>query len=160
MTPRWPPGEPHEVVAHTVTRHLTESIYYAEHDPRSVSPEYRRVHHHLVYELDEPCWICGVRNSTLGDSAQNPKGAKQMETHHWHIEWALASRVDPKLILADFPAMGHADEPHLREWLDSEGNMLVLCDVDHRHGLFGIHMVSYPAWVAQRWLDNRDITKP
>lgn len=149
-----------EVAAHVVTRRLTETIYYEEHDPRKASEEYKKVHHHLVYELDEPCWICGVRNSTLGDPAQNPKGAKQIETHHWVVEWALANSVDPALVMADFPAMGAADEPHLREWLDSEGNMLVLCDVDHRHGLEGIHMVTYPAWVVQRYKDNHDVTKP
>ena len=146
--------------AHVVTRTLKETIYYAEHDPRKASAEYTKVHHHLVYELDEPCWICGVRNSTLSDAAHNPKGAKQMETHHWHVEWALANSVDPAFILADFPEMGAADEVHLRSWLDSEGNMLVLCDVDHRAGLEGIHMVTYPAWIVQRYLDNHDVTKP
>lgn len=142
------------VPAHSQTRTLTESVYYAAHDARRASAEYERLHHHLVYELDEPCWICGVRQSQL------PAG-QHMETHHWHVEWALANRVDPAKILADFPEMGAADEPHLRAWLDSEGNMLVLCPDHHRHGLVGIHMITYPAWVAQRWLsDGHDIAQP
>ena len=73
-----------------------------------------------------------------------------METHHWHVEWALANRIDPDKIIADFPALGAADKPHLRQWLDSEGNMLVLCEAHHRHGLYGIHMIKYPAWAPQR----------
>jgi hypothetical protein len=146
------------VPAHEVTRRLTEEIFYPDHDPRTASEEYRKVHHHLVYDLDEACWICGVRNSTLKDPAQNPRGAKQMETHHSVCEWALANAVDPTLVMGDFPAMGAADEPHLREWLDSEGNMLVLCDVCHRHGMAGVHMISYPAWVVQRYLDSHDVT--
>lgn len=150
----------HEVAPHLVTRRLTETIAYPEHDPRTASAEYHQVHHHLVYELDEPCWICGVRNSTLGDATENPKGAKQMETHHWRVEWAMCNAVDPALIIADFPSMGAADETHLREWLDSESNMLVLCDVDHRSGLEGIHSVSYPAWVVQRYLDHHRVDVP
>lgn len=135
---------------HEVTRQLTESVYYPAHDPRKASAEYIKVHRHLVYELDEPCWICGVKRSQGG----------KMETHHWHVEWALANRIDPTRILADFPAMAAADDPHLREFLDSEGNMLVLCDAHHRHGLVGIHSITYPAWVAQRWLKGgHDISK-
>lgn len=145
-------SQPHEVAAHAVTRRLMETIAYPEHDPRTESEEYKRVHHHLVVELDEPCWICGVRNSTLRDPEKNPRGAKQMETHHYHVEWALANAIDPAKILADFPDLGAADAEHLRQWLDSEGQMLVLCDTCHRHPLYGIHSITYPAWVAQRWL--------
>lgn len=149
---------PDKVTAHAQSRQLTETVFYPDHDPRKASAEYKRTHEHLVDELDEPCWVCGVRKSTLGDPAQNPHGATQLETHHVQVEWALANAVDPAKILADFPAMGAADDEHLRAWLDSEGNMLVLCDVHHRHGLYGVHMVTYPAWVVQRRLvDGYDL---
>lgn len=139
------------IAPHARNRQLTETIWYPGHDPRTFSAEYRHVHHHLVHELDEPCWICGVSNSTLGNPKYNPHGATAIETHHFNVEWALANSVDPARIIADFPAMGAADDKHLRQWLDSEGNMLVICDVHHRHGLYGIHSVTYPAWGAQRW---------
>jgi hypothetical protein len=136
---------------HLVRRQLTEAVYYPEHDPRSASKEYKVVHHHLVYVLNEPCWICGVRQSDL------PSG-QHMETHHWVVEWALANAIDPAKIFASFPVMGGADEPHLREWLDSEGNMLVLCEEHHRSAMTGIHMITYPAWVSQRYLrDDWDL---
>lgn len=140
-------------MAHRMSRTLTEVCWYPDHDPRAASAEYEKVHHHLVYELDEPCWVCGIRQSQLTDG-------EHMETHHWHVEWALANAMDPAKLLADFPDMGTADDPHLREWLDSEGNMLVLCPQHHRHGLTGIHMVTYPAWQAQRWVrDDFSITE-
>lgn len=146
--------------AHEVTRHLTESVWYPEHQARKASEEYRKVHHHLIYDLDEPCWICGVRKSTLGNPEQNPRGATEMESHHWNVEWALANSIDPAKIIRNFPDLGIADSDHLRQWLDSEGNMLVLCDVCHRHGLYGIHSITYPAWVAQKWQkDNWDLAK-
>ena len=136
------------VAGHLQTRTLTESIWYPDHDPRKASAEYKKVHQHLIYELDSPCWICGIRQSQL------PAG-EFMETHHWHVEWALVNRIDPSLIIQDFPM------DNLQEWLDSEGNMLVLCSEHHRHGLIGIHSITYPAWVAQRWLkDGHDISKP
>lgn len=136
--------------AHIVTRKLTESVFYPEHDPREASAEYTKVHHHLVYELDEPCWICGIKNSTGG----------AMETHHWVVEWALANAIDPAKILASFPSMGEADEPHLRQWLDSEGNMLVLCEEHHRGGTYGIHLITYPAWVSQKYhYDDWDLAE-
>lgn len=142
------------VEGHLQTHQLVESIWYPSHEARKASAEYKRVHHHLVYELDEPCWICSIRQSQL------PAG-EHMETHHWHVEWALANRIDPLLIIADFPDMGLGDDAHLRHWLDGEGNMLVLCSAHHRHGLIGIHSITYPAWVAQRWLQNgHDISKP
>ena len=75
--------------AHTQTHRLTESIWYPEHDPRKASSEYKKVHKLLVYERDEPCWICGVQQSQL------PRG-EYNETHHWHVEWALANRIDPE----------------------------------------------------------------
>lgn len=146
------------VSAHAVTRRLSESIAYPDHAPRKPSAEYTRVHHHLVVTLDEPCWICGVRRSTLNDPAQNPDGAIQVETHHFHLEWALANAADSAKVYRDFPEMGAADDPHLRAWLDSEGQMLVLCDVHHRHAFYGIHMITYPAWTAQRLLrDDYDL---
>jgi hypothetical protein len=83
-----------------------------------------------------------------------------METHHFRVEWALANAIDPAKILVDFPEMKEADDPALREWLDSEANMLVLCDICHRSGHYGIHSITYPAWVAQRYLkDGYDLVK-
>jgi hypothetical protein len=120
-------------------RTLVEDVMYPPHDPRKASAEYRHVHHHLVYELDEACWICGVRHSTGG----------AMETHHDHVEWAAANGIDLSLIVRDFPAL--TDTAALRHWLDSEGNMLVLCAAHHRGSRTGIHSITYPAWQLQRY---------
>lgn len=150
-----------EVQAHIVKRTLHEVVAYPAHPPREESAEYRRVHHHLIVVLDEPCWICGVRNSTLNDPTKNPFGAKAMETHHVALEWALEGAADPAKVLEEFPDMGAADDPHLRLWLDSEGNMLVLCDVHHRDGYAGIHSITYPVWRSQRYeWDGTNLTDP
>ena len=74
----------------------------------------------------------------------------QLETHHDELEWAAANGVDLQKITIDFEEIMD-NRSKLRQWLDSEGNMLVLCATHHRGGKTGIHMISYPAWKLQRW---------
>jgi len=141
------PKPPADRAAHSVTRTLREIAWYPEHDPRRASPEYRAVHRRLVVDLDTPCWICGVRHSTGG----------RMETHHAEVEWAaeLAFEDDPEMLrrlVADMRGQIRAATPEaLRAWLDSEGNMLVLCALHHRGAYHGIHTISYPIWKLQRY---------
>lgn len=120
-------------------RTLDELVAYPKHEPRSASAIYRKTHHHLVYDLDAPCWTCGVRHSTDG----------AMETHHAHFEWASQNGLDLDKVTADWPEI--TDRDKLAEWVDSEGNMLVLCAEHHRGQHTGIHSISYPAWLLQRY---------
>jgi len=134
---------------HSLRRTLEEVAWYPPHDPRKASAEYRRVHHRLVYEMDERCWICGITHSAGG----------AMETHHSELEWAAeqAFENDPEMLaalVADFELKLSKPE-ELRKWLDSEGNMLVLCAEHHRGARTGIHSITYPVWKLQRY-QHRD----
>lgn len=120
-------------------RQLDELVSYPKHEPRRASAEYRKVHRHLVYEMDAPCWVCGIRRSVGG----------AMETHHDHFEWASQNGLDLAKVTADWPAI--TDRQKLAEWVDSELNMLVLCAAHHRGKYTGIHEISYPAWLLQRY---------
>lgn len=120
-------------------RTLDELVAYPAHEPRKASATYRHTHRHLVYALDAPCWICGVRHSTGG----------AMETHHYHFEWAAQNGLDLGKVTEDWPQI--TDRQKLAEWIDGEGNMLVLCDAHHRGQHTGIHTISYPAWLLQRY---------
>ena len=135
-------------------RTLVEDIWYPPHEPRRASPEYARTHHRLVVDLDEPCWVCGVRHSDVQKMPLQEQKPWQLETHHDELEWAAANGVDLAKITADFPAILD-DRAKLRDWLDSEGNMLVLCATHHRGSRTGIHSITYPAWKLQRW-QSRD----
>lgn len=146
---------------HAVDRILKEDVWYPPHEPRTETPEYRAIHHKLVVELDLPCLVCGVRNSTLKDPAHNRVGAKQIETHHHVIEWALANAIDlEKFNLKIWPKLQarHGTNKYPRtftqqQMLDfvdhSEDNLWTLCDVHHRHALYGIHSITGPIWGAQ-----------
>jgi hypothetical protein len=120
-------------------RRLDELVAYPKHEPRSSSPTYVKTHRHLIYALDAPCWICGIRHSTGG----------AMESHHYRFEWASQFGLDLEKVVRDFPKL--TDTAKLAEWVDSEGNMLVLCAVHHRSKYEGIHEITYPAWLLQRY---------
>ena len=72
-----------------------------------------------------------------------------METHHDFFEWASQFGLDLKKVEATFPAL--TDRKKLAEWVDSPSNMLVLCEAHHRAKYEGIHEITYPAWLLQRY---------
>ncbi len=144
---------------HKNQRRLTELAFYPAHDKRRETKEYKAAHKKLVVNKDLPCLVCGVKNSTLKNKAKNAYAAKQMETHHHVIEWALANAVDVEKfnsILLPFLRHRHPDRPEyckaftaedIRNWVDHhEDNLWVLCDVHHRAQYLGIHEITFPIW--------------
>lgn len=158
--------------AHLVARALKEAVFYPAHDARTESPAYAKAHHHLVVVLDLPCLVCGVKNSTLGDTTVNKVGAHDMETHHHVVEWALQNAIDlGKFNERIWPALqarhpGTYPAPFTQQTMldfidHSEDNLWVLCDVHHRHSLVGIHSITGPIWAAQDLVrDDFEYTPP
>jgi hypothetical protein len=120
------------------------------HPPREETPEYAKAHHHLTITLDSPCAMCGVRNSTLHDPKENPFGATAIETHHYPIERSLMDACDPKKVGVVFPQV--TDRASLEAFVDSEQNLMVLCDIHHRHPLHGIHHLAPQDFFVQPFL--------
>ncbi len=120
------------------------------HPPREETPEYARAHHHLVYDLDSPCAMCGVRHSTLGNPAENLFGATALETHHYPIERSLLDACDPTKVSVVFAQV--KDHASLEAFVDSEHNMMILCDIHHRHPLHGIHHLTPQDFFVQPFL--------
>lgn len=156
---------------HAVDRILKEDVFYPAHDARKESPAYAKAHEHLVKELDLPCLVCGVRNSTLKDATQNRAGARAMETHHHVVEWALQNAIDlVKFNERIWPELknkhpGKYEAPFTQQamldFIDhSEDNLWVLCDVHHRHSLVGIHSITAPIWGAQDLIQDGFIYIP
>lgn len=160
----------YRTVQQHIQHHTVDELqFYPGHDPRRETKEYAAVHKHLTVELDLPCLVCGVRHSTLGDKNENPYQARQMETHHHVIEWALANAIDPdkfNKIMRPTLAHRHPNDPtwnyeqafdatKIAAWVDhSEHNLWVLCDVHHRAKYLGIHEITYPIWCPM------DLLKP
>lgn len=144
---------------HENHRMLDERAFYPAHDARRETGAYKAVHHTLVVEQGRACLICGVRNSTLKDDLKNPYGARQMETHHHVIEWALANAINVDYfntrLLSNLRRQHPGREDYQKDftqqqvldWVDhDEHNLWVLCDVHHRAKYFGIHEISFPVW--------------
>jgi hypothetical protein len=155
------------VAIHGKIANLKEGQFYPAHDKRTESPKYAAAHKDLVVTKDLPCLVCGVRKSTLKNKSKNPHGAKQLETHHHIVEWALANAIDPgKFNNSIRPnlAAKNKDNPlyaremtseEVRDWVDhSPDNLWVLCDIHHRHTYVGIHAVTYPNWCPQDLLSD------
>ena len=49
----------------------------------------------------------------------------------------------------DWPSI--TNRKKLADWVDGELNMLVLCAIHHRSKYEGIHEITYPAWLLQRY---------
>ena len=135
---------------HSTISGVSDTEMTPPHPPREETPMYNKTHNHLVNKLDEPCAICGVRKSTIGDPKQNLFGAKDLETHHYPIERSLLNACDPTKIAVIFPQV--KDRETLEAFIDSEANMIVLCDIHHRHPLYGIHHLVGPDFSVQPFL--------
>jgi hypothetical protein len=94
--------------------------------------------------------MCGVRNSTLHDPKENQFGAKAIETHHYPIERSLLDACDPLKVGVVFPQV--KDMQTLNDFVDSEHNLMVLCDVHHRDPLHGIHHLTPQDFFVQPFL--------
>lgn len=120
------------------------------HPPRVETPEYARAHKFLVYTKNAPCLRCGVTRRTLKNPAKNPMGAKALETHHFPIERSLMDACDPAKVHKDFPQV--YDRATLAAFVDSPGNLIVLCDQHHRSLEHGIHHQLVQDWAVGPYL--------
>lgn len=141
-----------EEISHVHETILVEPCYEMTppHPPREETPQYRKAHIYLVHTQDSPCRVCGVRQSTIGDSTQNPYGAKDIETHHYPIERSLADACDPHKVHKMFPQV--IDQETLTAFIDSPANLIVLCDVCHRSPERGIHHLLVQDWAILPFL--------
>lgn len=124
-------------------------IYYPEHEKRAETPLFRKTKHHLIKELDTPCWICGSKD--------------KREVHHNWIEEAYANAVDwseGSKIREDFPNFDWKNFKEPLDFVDHEVNMLVLCEIHHRAHGKGIHHVPRPIWIIQRYMNKDFIYSP
>jgi len=143
--------------AHTERRTLRETVAYPPHGPRESDPHYgifEHAKHHLVHVLGAGCWIGGATLAQVKaglPGGHRCAGAAQLEAHHAVAEFAGLNEIDWQKVAADFPQAGlHSDE-EFKAFANSEGGLLILCDVHHRHPGKGIHSVTYPAWLLDKY---------
>lgn len=143
--------------SHLLQRTLREAVSYPPHGPREEDVHYgvfRHAQHHLIHVLGVGCWI---GSATLAEikaglpDGHRCHGAVQLEAHHAVAEFAGLSAVDWRKVAKDFPQAGvHSDEDFLR-FAESEGGLMIICDKHHRGPNHGIHAITYPAWLLDRY---------
>lgn len=143
--------------AHYDVQTLRQVAAYPPHGPRNTDPQHGVFEHarqHLIYTLGVGCWIGGATHAQI--QAGLPEGhrcygAKELEAHHSVAEFAGLNAVDWRKVAKDFPQAGiHSDEDFKR-FANSEGGLMILCDIHHRDAGRGIHAVTYPAWLLDRY---------
>src|SRR5665213_3222048 len=132
------------VNAHAVSRTLHETVYTPTHPQRGASSPEFQASKKALEAISATCWICGKTAEESG---------APLEGHHLNTEWSLINAADWAKVQESFP---HAKS--LEEWLDSTDNLILLCTKCHRSPLRGVHMITMPAWIFQKYkLDGWDL---
>jgi hypothetical protein len=129
--------------AHTATVHRTLIQTYPEHEPRESDPHYAafdQTRRRLERLGALRCWINNA------DCCDGP-----IELHHSIVEFSLVNITDAARFRTLYPEFHLESDEAFLTWVNSEGNLLPLCREHHR-GHLGIHSVTYPAWLAQRFM--------
>lgn len=143
--------------AHFEERALRERVAYPPHGPRDSDPYhdvYEHARHHLIYELDVGCWIGGATHDQIQaglPEGHRCHGAAGLESHHSIAEFAGLNAEDWRKVAEDFPQAGIQSDEDFKRYANSEGGLMILCDKHHRWAGSGIHSVTYPAWVLDRY---------
>lgn len=134
------------VQAHAVDRALKEDVWTPTHPQRGAESAEFEENKKAMEAAGDGCWVCGITQAEAG---------APLEGHHYNVEWSLVGSLDLAKVQKYFP-----DVTDLTTFLDSEENLIILCAKHHRSPLYGVHMVTMPAWVVQRLqLDGWDLTK-
>ncbi len=131
---------------HELHESIQIDIFYPDHVQRTESKLFAKTKHHLIHELDTPCWICGSK--------------EKREVHHFHLEWADANGVDIDKLKLAHPNFDWTTFNEITDFVDSEYNMMVLCEKHHRARDHGIHLLPYPIWIMQKYQKSDFVFSP
>lgn len=131
-----------DVAEHTMTKHLTEIVITPEHAERTESEEFVKTKKTLKKDDHYHCWICNSE--------------EHLQVHHFGCEWSLEADCDfdklkDLLMLFDFYGYSHSMKDIPLTSVDDIRNMLVLCQRHHTHPENGIHEITFPVWISQKW---------
>ena len=144
------------IPAHTITRHLIETINDPAHAQRTETPAFRAAKRRLKQDGHYRCYICGTTQA--------------IQIHHYGAEWMFAAVVDfDKLqsFLLEWDVYGYS---HLLQHqpltsVDDVRNCMALCQEHHLSGpadgaANGIHDITFPAWISQKFVQSGHETVP
>lgn len=125
------------VPSHDEVRRLLEVIHYEEHPARVESAEFRRnkeLLHQKIQSGEIPA--CHINNGCCEG---------QTEIHHFHIEYSAWNGVDEAKVLKELGITNADQFP----------NLTPICHKHHMGIGTGIHFITYPAWILQKFLNPK-----
>lgn len=133
-------------VAHDEIRHLIDVIHYDDHPARVESSLFRHNKQELHRQIDigeiPACFI------------NNGHCEGQTEIHHWLVEYSAGNEVEwniIQLMLKNYGIITNIANP------DEKINLVPLCHKHHMGTGTGIHMITFPAWILQKFLNQKNI---
>lgn len=139
------------VKEHETVRHLTEIVITPDHVNRTESEEFKEAKKQLKKDGHYKCWICGT--------------TEDLQVHHFGCEWSLSNDCDfdkLKSLLMMLDPYGYSkemvDKPITSP--DDIRNQLVLCQKHHTHPENGIHEITFPVWISQKYCKDGEDPVP
>lgn len=111
-----------------------------EHEPREDDPHYHLFEAAKTRLKRQGLWKCALDDDLCGG---------QLELHHSHVEFSQANAADPRKIEKAF-GLHFEDDEAFQAWIESPGNLEVLC-VNHHRTHYGVHVLPSALWEAVRW---------
>ena len=124
-----------------MTLHILAHI--PEHDPRQSDPNYKYFLQAKKKIKAAGLWKCVINDDLCGG---------EPELHHTHVEFSQIPNADIKKIEAYF-GLNFKDDAEFQQWLESPGNLEVLCTNHHRTH-YGIHALPHALWETMRFRKN------
>lgn len=122
-------------------------IAYPDHEPRSSDPHYKDFE--AFKTRTKATARCAMAVRFGGEEAAGCDTTHPLETHHAHIEFAIANSVDLSVLEQDYPGVSNPDE--VGAWIETAANLEWLCQFHHRgHG--GKHIASVSDFEGERYV--------
>lgn len=126
--------------AHDQMLTLHVLTHVPEHAPREDDPHYHLFEQAKDRTKRQGLWKCAISDDLCGG---------QLELHHSHVEFSQANAADPAKVEKAF-GLHFADDETFQQWIESPGNLEVLCESHHRTH-YGVHVVPSALWEALRF---------
>lgn len=135
------PLRPKSTPAHDQKLTIRIVEHFPAHEPREGDPRYHLFEKAKRRIKDAALWRCAVCGAT-----------DELEAHHSWVEFAFQNGISVKRLNT---LLGlHLDDESFKDWVESEGNLEILCREHHR-GTEGIHSLPEPVWNAVRlWKED------
>lgn len=128
------------VAAHEQRSTIHVVAHVPEHAPRESDPHYHLFNQTKARLKRQGLWKCVINDDLCGG---------QLELHHSHVEQSQINAVDPHRIEQAF-GLRFEDDEAFEWWIQSPGNLEVLC-VNHHRTHYGVHVIPSALWETLRW---------